>query len=56
VVESSIVSSGMQRGWNIQDGNIIFLQTEEKSPAHDLQSVELIDNALTYAREIERIV
>ena len=39
----------------MRDSNISFEQSED-SDAGKLPSLELIDNALTYAREIERIV
>ena len=44
-----------QRGWTVRDGIISFEQSED-SDASKLPSLEIIDNALTYAREIERIV
>lgn len=44
-----------QRNWDVRDGAIHFQGAEEK-PINNHQPVELIDNALTYAREIERIV
>ena len=47
--------SAAQRGWTVRDGNITFEQSEDPD-AGKLPSLELIDNALTYAREIERIV
>lgn len=46
----------VQHGWNVRDGTIYFSQAEEKNAAESLQSVGLIENALSYAREIERIV
>ena len=45
----------MQRQWTLKDGKISFKPMDERS-AGELPSKELIDNALTYAREIERIV
>lgn len=45
----------MQRQWAVKDGKITFRQAEDKAMP-ELPSKELIDNALTYAREIERIV
>ena len=39
----------------MRDGKVFFQQPEEKTMA-DLPSVDMIENALTYAREIERIV
>ncbi|CAL8468664.1 g8204 [Coccomyxa elongata] len=44
-----------QRNWDVRDGAIHF-QGAEENPINNHQPVELIDNALTYAREIERIV
>ena len=45
----------LQREWLVKDGKISFRQTEDKTMP-EMPSKELIDNALTYAREIERIV
>jgi hypothetical protein len=45
----------VQRQWVVKDGCISFKQTDDKMTL-ELPSKELIDNALTYAREIERIV
>ena len=45
----------LQRGWTVRGGLISFQQNEEDD-AFKMPSVEIIDNALTYAREIERIV
>lgn len=47
--------SAMQRQWTVKDGKITLRPMDERSAA-ELPSKELIDNALTYAREIERIV
>ncbi|EIE22372.1 hypothetical protein COCSUDRAFT_37026 [Coccomyxa subellipsoidea C-169] len=44
-----------QRNWDVRDGSIHFQGGQEKTTTNH-QPVELIDNALTYAREIERIV
>ena len=45
----------LQREWLVKDGKISFRQTEDKTMP-EMPSKELIDNTLTYAREIERIV
>ena len=45
----------LQRQWALKDGKISFRPMDERMTA-ELPSKELIDNALTYAREIERIV
>lgn len=45
----------VQRQWVVKDGQISFKHADDKATP-ELPSKELIDNALTYAREIERIV
>lgn len=51
----NLLHCALQRGWDVRDGAIHFQGSDEK-PTTNHQPVELIDNALTYAREIERIV
>jgi len=51
----AFASHALQREWLVKDGKISFRQTEDKTMP-EMPSKELIDNALTYAREIERIV
>ena len=45
----------LQRGWRVEDGAVHF-QFPDEGDAGELPSVELISRALTYARELERIV
>ncbi|CAL5221569.1 g3785 [Coccomyxa viridis] len=53
--DQEALSYAQEREWLVKDGKISFRQVEEKS-APSMPSKDLIDNALTYAREIERIV
>lgn len=45
----------VQRGWQVQDGQVLF-QSNEEEGVEDVPAVDLIKHALTYARELERIV
>ena len=42
------------RGWTIDAGNVTFGETGEKTAA--LPSTQLIQQTLSYAKELERIV
>eukprot|EP00891_Asterochloris_glomerata_P003058 jgi/Astpho2/3058/e_gw1.00051.159.1_t len=44
-----------QRGWRVQGSTVTF-DPEQVKATRDLPAKELISNALTYARELERIV
>lgn len=44
----------MQHGWQIQDGYILF--KAQADPNKEVPSLTLINNALVYAKELERIV
>jgi len=46
----------VQRGWEVKGGQVVFSGMEAESGAAELPSIELIGHALTYARELERIV
>jgi hypothetical protein len=46
----------VQRGWQVKGGQVVFSGMEAESGAAELPSIELIGHALTYARELERIV
>lgn len=45
----------LQRGWRVQGSTVTF-DPEQVKATRDLPAKELISNALTYARELERIV
>jgi len=53
--DKETIEYAQERQWTLKDGKISFKPMDERS-AGELPSKELIDNALTYAREIERIV
>lgn len=46
----------LQRGWEVQDGKVLFTPAPKCSAAKELPSLELINYTLTYAKELERIV
>lgn len=45
----------MQRGWTIENGRVLF-NTEEEEETAQVTALNVINNSLTYARELERIV
>lgn len=46
----------LQHGWTVQGSNIMFQPQAEAGATKELPSIELINNALVYAKELERIV
>lgn len=53
--EKAVLQYAQEHGWNIQNGTIFFQPTDAPSAAQT-PSVDLISNALIYAKELERIV
>lgn len=46
-----------QRGWEVKGGRVVFNGSMEAGAgAAEVPAVDLINHALTYARELERIV
>ena len=45
-----------QRGWEVKGGRVVFNGMEASGSAAEVPAVDLINHALTYARELERIV
>lgn len=45
-----------QRGWDVRDGVIVFQQETSAADKRNAPSLELINHALVYAKELERIV
>lgn len=42
--------------WEIKDGSIYFQKAKESAPSKEIPSLQLINQTLSYARELERIV
>lgn len=42
--------------WEIKNGSVFFQKTKESSPCKEIPSLQLINQTLSYARELERIV
>ncbi|CAI0441717.1 unnamed protein product [Linum tenue] len=42
--------------WEIKDGSVIFQKAKETAPCKEIPSLQLINQTLSYARELERIV
>jgi hypothetical protein len=45
-----------QHGWTVEGQRIVFRPQEEGAAAKELPSLQLINHALVYAKELERIV
>jgi 26S proteasome regulatory subunit N12 len=45
-----------ERGWSIDGATVTFATMEEEAPAQKLPSTQLIQETLSYAKELERIV
>ncbi|GKU90840.1 hypothetical protein SLEP1_g4784 [Rubroshorea leprosula] len=44
------------REWEVKDGAVFFQKAKESTPCKEIPSLQLIDQTLSYARELERIV
>lgn len=42
--------------WEIRNGFIFFQEAKESAPSKEIPSLQLINQTLSYARELERIV
>ncbi|KAJ1286075.1 hypothetical protein BS78_03G326000 [Paspalum vaginatum] len=42
--------------WEIKNGSVFFQKAEESQPCKEIPSLQLINQTLSYARELERIV
>ncbi|GMQ05898.1 hypothetical protein CsSME_00050725 [Camellia sinensis var. sinensis] len=42
--------------WEIKNGFVIFQKAKESAPCKDIPSLQLINQTLSYARELERVV
>ncbi|XP_039114620.1 26S proteasome non-ATPase regulatory subunit 8 homolog A [Dioscorea cayenensis subsp. rotundata] len=42
--------------WEIKDGSVFFQKAKESQPCKEIPSLQLINQTLSYARELERIV
>uniref|UniRef100_A0A803PP32 PCI domain-containing protein n=1 Tax=Cannabis sativa TaxID=3483 RepID=A0A803PP32_CANSA len=42
--------------WEVKDGLVIFQKAKESAPCKEIPSLQLINQTLSYARELERIV
>ncbi|GMP96726.1 hypothetical protein CsSME_00045242 [Camellia sinensis var. sinensis] len=42
--------------WEIKNGFVIFQRAKESAPCKEIPSLQLINQTLSYARELERIV
>ncbi|CAI0408779.1 unnamed protein product [Linum tenue] len=42
--------------WEIKDGSVVFQKAKETAPCKEIPSLQLINQTLSYARELERIV
>jgi 26S proteasome regulatory subunit N12 len=42
--------------WEIKNGSVVFQKANESAPCKEIPSLHLINQTLSYARELERIV
>ena len=42
--------------WEVKDGSVFFQKAKESAPCKEIPSLQLINQTLSYARELERIV
>lgn len=42
--------------WEVKDGLVVFQKAKETAPCKEIPSLQLINQTLSYARELERIV
>jgi hypothetical protein len=42
--------------WEIKDGSVFFQKAKETQPCKEIPSLQVINQTLSYARELERIV
>lgn len=42
--------------WEIKNGFVYFQRAKESAPCKEIPSLQLINQTLSYARELERIV
>ncbi|KAK9792505.1 hypothetical protein WJX73_002846 [Symbiochloris irregularis] len=53
--EADLAAYAQQRAWSIDNGQLVF-QVHEEDKISEVPAVQLIQHAMTYARELERIV
>ena len=51
-----VCGANQQRGWAVQDGTIVFAQQKAGDAESEIPSMKVIQAALKYASELERIV
>jgi 26S proteasome regulatory subunit N12 len=42
--------------WEIKNGSVYFQKAKDSAPCKEIPSLQLINQTLSYARELERIV
>lgn len=42
--------------WEVKNGGVYFQKAKETAPCKEIPSLQLINQTLSYARELERIV
>lgn len=54
--EKEVISFGKRRNWLLGPGNVYTFASQTNKPKEPLPSVELVEQAIFYARELEMIV
>ncbi|CAN1254526.1 26S proteasome non-ATPase regulatory subunit 8 homolog A [Linum perenne] len=51
-----VLAKTEQLEWEIKDGRVVFQKAKDSAPCKEIPSLQLINQTLSYARELERIV
>lgn len=54
--EKEVISFGKKRNWALGSGNVYTFASQAHKPKEPLPSIELVEQAIFYARELEMIV
>lgn len=54
--EKEVIAFGKKRGWTLGPNNIYAFASQTNKPKEPLPSIELVEQTIFYARELEMIV
>lgn len=54
--EAELQAYAKEHSWEIKDGQVLFQKPAQQQPRENIPSMQLVSQALGYARELERIV
>eukprot|EP00475_Leptophrys_vorax_P011849 TRINITY_DN18323_c0_g1_i1.p1 TRINITY_DN18323_c0_g1~~TRINITY_DN18323_c0_g1_i1.p1 ORF type:complete len:266 (-),score=42.39 TRINITY_DN18323_c0_g1_i1:112-909(-) len=55
-VDSELLAYAEKHDWEVRDGRVYFQRPQQQQPRDQMPSMQLVSQALGYARELERIV